>query len=63
MFAIATINALATKVGSNNLGVIENTLGLFKISFGVSEFSAGLKGKSAVQTGGKCLCKRERDVG
>ena len=30
MFAIATINALATKVGSNNLGVIENTLGLFK---------------------------------
>ena len=35
MFAIATINALATKVGSNNLGVIENTLGLFKISFGV----------------------------
>ena len=41
MLAIATINALATKVGSNNLGVIENTLGLFKISFGVLNFSAG----------------------
>ena len=48
MLKIATINALATKVGSNNLGVIENTLGLFKISFGVLNFSAGLKGKSAV---------------
>ena len=32
MFAIATINALATKVGSNNLGVIENTLGVFLIT-------------------------------
>ena len=44
MFAIATINALATKVGSNNLGVIENTLGLFKISFGILNFSAGKLG-------------------
>ena len=44
MFAIATINALATKVGSNNLGVIENTFGLFEISFGVLHFSAGKLG-------------------
>ena len=48
-------------VGVNTFGEIENTLGLFKISFGVLHFSAGqLKGKSAVQTGRKCLCKRER---
>ena len=48
-------------VGVNTFGVIENTLGLFKISFGVSEFSAGqLRGKSAVQTRRKCLGKRER---
>ena len=45
MLVIATINA---SNGINTIGEIENTLGLFKISFGVSEFSAGLKGKSAV---------------
>ena len=57
MLVIATINA---SNGINTIGEIENTLGLFKISFGVSEFSAGLKGKSAVQTRRKCLGKRER---
>ena len=46
----------------NTTGVIENTFGLFEISFGVLHFNARrLKGKSAVQTGGKCLEKRERD--
>ena len=49
MFAIATINA---SDGINTTAVIENTFGLFEISFGVLHFSAGqLKGKSAVQTG------------
>jgi hypothetical protein len=42
MFAIATINALATKVGSNNLGVIKNTPRVFKISFGVFEITFGV---------------------
>ena len=42
MFAIATINALATKVCSNTFGVIENTLRVFKITFGVLHFSAGV---------------------
>ena len=60
MLVIATINA---SNGINTIGVIGNTPRVFKITFGVSEFSAGLKGKSAVQTGRKCLCKRERDVG
>ena len=49
-------------VSGNTFGVMENTLGLFKITFGVLHFNAGLKRKSAVQTGRKCLCKRERDV-
>ena len=57
MLVIATINA---SNGINTIGEIENTLGLFKISFGVLHFSAGLKGKSAVQTRRKCLGKRER---
>ncbi len=50
-------------VGVNTFGEIKNTPEVFKITFGVLNFSAGLKGKSAVQTGRKCLCKRERDVG
>ena len=44
-------------------GVIENTPRVFKIFFGVMNFVPVLEGKTAVQTGGKCLCKRERDVG
>jgi hypothetical protein len=41
--------------------VIENTFGVFEISFGVLHFSAWqLKGKSAVQTGFYRGCKRER---
>jgi hypothetical protein len=35
MLAIATINALATKVGSNTFGEIKNTPEVFKITFGV----------------------------
>ena len=41
MFAIATINA---SDGINTTAVIENTFGLFKISFGVLHFSAGKLG-------------------
>jgi hypothetical protein len=37
MFAIATINA---SNGINTTAVIENTFGLFEISFGVLHFSA-----------------------
>ena len=49
---------------TNTIGVSKNTPIVLEISFGVLHFSAGmLKGKSAGQTGEKCLCKRERDVG
>ena len=41
MLVIATINA---GNGINTFGVIENTLGLFKISFGILNFSAGKLG-------------------
>jgi hypothetical protein len=41
MLVIATINA---SNGINTIGVIENTLGLFKISFGVLHFNAGKLG-------------------
>ena len=35
--------------------------GLASSPYGLNGFSAGrLKGKSAVQTGGECRCKRER---
>ena len=41
-------------IGVNTSGEIENTLGLFKISFGVSEFSVGqLKGE-------ECRANREK---
>ena len=34
--------------------------GLASSPYGLNGFSAGLKGESAVQTGGECRCKRER---